>query len=53
MWFHHVRQTPDTEGRTIALNYCKFAALCQEVFISLKRSTEKGFAVALKVDTMR
>ncbi|KAG0613312.1 hypothetical protein M758_6G093600 [Ceratodon purpureus] len=21
LWFHHVRQTPDTEGRTIALNY--------------------------------
>ncbi|XP_031503460.1 uncharacterized protein LOC116266396 [Nymphaea colorata] len=21
MWFHHVRQTPDSEGRTIAINY--------------------------------
>eukprot|EP00250_Pteridium_aquilinum_P018370 c24056_g1_i1 orf=414-1844(-) len=21
MWFHHVRQSPDTEGRTIALNF--------------------------------
>lgn len=21
MWYHHVRQSPDSEGRTIALNY--------------------------------
>jgi jumonji domain-containing protein 7 len=24
MWFHHVRQTPDPKGPTIALNYCMF-----------------------------
>lgn len=23
MWFHHVRQSPDDRGRTIAVNYCK------------------------------
>ncbi|KAL6206002.1 hypothetical protein ACLB2K_023253 [Fragaria x ananassa] len=23
MWFHHVRQSPDSRGRTIAVNYCK------------------------------
>ena len=23
MWFHHVRQSPDVCGRTIAVNYCK------------------------------
>lgn len=23
MWFHHVRQSPDAGGRTIAINYCK------------------------------
>lgn len=23
MWFHHVRQSPDENGRTIAVNYCK------------------------------
>ncbi|MCO5591290.1 hypothetical protein L7F22_045271 [Adiantum nelumboides] len=22
LWFHHVRQSPDSEGRTIALNFC-------------------------------
>ncbi|XP_020093613.1 jmjC domain-containing protein 7 isoform X2 [Ananas comosus] len=22
MWFHHVRQTPDSNGQTIAVNYC-------------------------------
>lgn len=21
MWFHHVRQSPDSNGRTIAINY--------------------------------
>lgn len=21
MWFHHVKQTPDSSGRTIAINY--------------------------------
>lgn len=25
MWFHHVRQSPDSEGRTVAVNYCMFA----------------------------
>lgn len=24
MWFHHVTQSPDDNGRTIAVNYCKF-----------------------------
>lgn len=23
MWFHHVRQSPDDKGCTIAVNYCK------------------------------
>ena len=23
MWFHHVRQSPDAGGRTVAINYCK------------------------------
>jgi len=53
MWFHHVRQSPDTEGRTIAVNYCKSSALCQDVFTDLDHEIEKKRKTTMWFDIRR